>query len=117
VFTGLQAIHRRVSAQPEVQSANVFESVGRVYGTQAVGVQHELRIQATLARPPGDPVPLSTRLAGIALQAWPDAARDDRIVVILAYGFDIGIASSWFANEMALAPDQWADRVAASGDL
>ena len=113
VFAGLQAIYLRVSAQPEVQSANVVETVGRVYGTQAVGVQHELRIEATIVRPPSDPVPLSTRLAGIALQAYPDAAHDDRIVVILAYGFDIGIASSWRANEMALAPDQWADRVAA----
>ena len=116
VFAGVQAIYARVSAQPEVQSANVFETVTRVYGTQAVGVRHELLIRATIARPLDDPVPLSTRLAGIALQAYPDAAHDDHIVVILAHGFDIGIASSWRANEMALAPDQWADRVAAGVD-
>ena len=31
----------------------------------------------------------------------------------LARGFDIGIASSWTVDELALRPEQWADRVAA----
>ena len=113
MFAGLQAIYSRVAAQPELRSVNVFESVGRVYGIAATGVQHELLIQATIAAPLSDPVPLATRLAGIALKAWPDAAREDRIVVRLAHGFDIGIASSWSYSTLALKPEQWADRVAA----
>ena len=113
MFAGLQAIYAGVAAQPELRSVNVFESVGRVYGTAATGVQHELLIQATIATPLPDPVPLATRLAGIALKAWPDAVREDRIIVRLAHGFDIGIASSWTYSTLALTPEQWADRVAA----
>ena len=113
MFSGLQAIYAGVAAQPELGSVNVFESVGRVYGTAATGVQHELLIQATIATPLPDTVPLATRLAGIALKAWPDAGHEDRIIVRLAHGFDIGIASSWTYSTLALTPEQWADRVAA----
>lgn len=109
----LRAAYVRLAAQPELRCVNVFESVGRVHGTAAVGVRHELLIQATVAAPLPDYVPLSTRLAGIALARYPDAASEDLISVRLARGFDIGIASSWHYNELALKPEQWADRVAA----
>ena len=113
LFADLRVLFLRLAAQPELRSVNVFESVGRVYGTDFVGVRHELLIQATIAAPLADYVPLSTRLAGIALQVYPGAAHEDRIVVRLARGYDIGIASSWNYNELALRPEQWADRVAA----
>ena len=113
MFADLQVLYVRLAAQPELRSVNVFDSVGRVYGTQFSGVRHELVIQATIARPLADYVPLSTRLAGIALQVYPGAAREDQIAVRLAHGYDIGIASSWAANDLALSPAQWADRVAA----
>ena len=113
MFADLQVLYLRLAAQPEVRSVNVFDSVGRVYSTQFVGVRHELVIQATIAQPLADYVPLSTRLAGIALQVYPNAVRENQIVVRLAHGYDIGIASSWTANDLALTPAQWADRVAA----
>ena len=104
---------RRLAARPELRSVDVFEAEPRVYSTGFSGVRRELLIQATIARPLDDYVPLSTRLAGIALAAFPAAAHEDLISVRLACGFDIGIASSWTANELALKPEQWADRVAA----
>ncbi len=113
MFAGLQALSLRLAAQPELRSVNVFESAGRVYGRESVGMRHELLIQATIAAPLADNVPLSTRLAGIALSVLPQAAREDRISVRLAHGFDIGIAASWTYNELSLTPAQWADRVAA----
>ncbi len=91
----------------------LFASVGRVYGVEFSGVRRELTLQATSARPLGDEVPLSTRLAGIALQSFPDASREDLISVRLAHGFYIGIASSWSVNTLSLSPEQWADRVEA----
>ena len=109
----LQALYVRLAAQPELRSVNVFASSTRVYGRELSGVQHELLIQATVAAPLADYVPLSTRLAGIALSVLPEAAGEDRISVRLAHGFDIGIAASWTYNELALTPAQWADRVAA----
>jgi uncharacterized RDD family membrane protein YckC len=113
LFADLKVLHGRLAAQPELRSVNVFESVGRVYGLQGSGVRHELLIQATLARPLEDYLPLSTRLAGIALKVFPNAVHEDRIVVRLARGYDIGIASSWTSNDVAYTPAQWADRVAA----
>ena len=109
----LRSLGRRLAAQPELRSVNVFEADPRVYSTEFSGVRRELSIQATIVRPLDDYVPLSTRTAGIALAAFPAAAHEDLISVRLAYGFDIGIASSWTANELALKPEQWADRVAA----
>jgi uncharacterized RDD family membrane protein YckC len=113
MFADLRVLYLRLAARPELRSVNVFESAGRVYGVEYSGVRRELLIHATLAAPLPDYVPLSTRLAGIALQVYPGAAREDRIVVRLAHGFDIGIAASWSVNELALRPEQWADRGAA----
>lgn len=113
MFADLQVLYLRLAAQPELRSVNVFESAGRVYGVEYSGMRRELLIHASIAAPLPDYVPLSTRLAGIALQVYPGAAREDRIVVRLAHGFDIGIAASWSVNELALRPEQWADRVAA----
>ena len=112
-FSALRALDERLAAQPELRSASVSASVGRVYGVEFSGIRRELTLQATIARPLGDAVPLSTRLAGIALQSFPDASREDLISVRLAHGFDIGIASSWSVNTLSLRPEQWADRVAA----
>ena len=109
----LRLLGQRLAAQPELRSVNVFEAEPRVYSIEFSGVRRELLIQATIARPLDDHVPLSTRLAGIALAAFPAAAHEDLVSVRLAYGFDIGIASSWTANELALKPEQWADRAAA----
>ena len=63
--------------------------------------------------PVPDGLPLETRLAGIALASYPRADGEDRISVQLAHGFDIGIASSWTANEIVFTPAQWRDRVSA----
>jgi uncharacterized RDD family membrane protein YckC len=114
MFADLQVLYRQLADQPELRSVNVFASVQQRYGAQfETRANHELLIQATIARPLADEVPLSTRLAGIALKVYPNAAREDRIVVRLAHGWDIGIASNWTYQELDLAPEQWADRVAA----
>ena len=110
----LRSLHDRLAAQPELRSVNVYASNVRLYGVHSDARQnYALLIEATIAKPLDDYVPLSTRLAGIALAAWPDAKLQDRISVRLAHGFDIGIASNWDANELSLTPDQWADRVVA----
>jgi len=110
----LRALHDRLAMQPELRSVNVFASNVRRYGVHSDSRQnYSLLVEATIAKPLDDYVPLSTRLAGMALAAWPDAKLQDLISVRLAHGFDIGIASSWDANTLSLTPDQWADRVAA----
>ena len=111
--SSLQALYGRLAEQPELRAVNVFALVTRVYGRDAVGARRELLIQATVVRPLEDNVPLSTRLAGIALASYPDAATEDVISVRLAHGYDIGIAASWTYQELALKPEQWADRVKA----
>ena len=109
----LQALDRRLAAEPGLRSVNVFALANHRYGEDVDGVRHELLVQATLVSPVVDDVALSTRLAGMALAGFPEANRLDEISVRLAHGFDIGIASNWTANELALTPAQWADRLAA----
>ena len=113
MFADLLVLYARLSDQPELHAVSVSESALRVYGAQSSGVTHVLLIQASIVEPLADYVPLSTRLAGIALKVYPNAAHDDRIVVRLAHGYDIGIASAWTSHDLAYTPGQWADRVAA----
>ncbi len=114
MFADLQVLYLHLAEQPELRSVNVFASVQQRYGTQIEShARHVLLIHATIAKPVMDYVPLSTRLAGIALKVYPNAAREDRIVVRLAHGYDIGIASSWTSNDLDYTPAQWADRIAA----
>ncbi len=113
LLADLLALDRRLSARPELVSVGVSEQVGTRYGLAGAGTQRVLLIRATIAAPLDDDVPLSVRLAGIALATWPGARQQDRISVRLAHGFDIGIASRWSDDELVLTPDQWADRVAA----
>jgi uncharacterized RDD family membrane protein YckC len=114
MFADLQVLYLHLADQPELRSVNVFASVEQRYGAHIERrASHTLFIHATIARPLVDDVPLATRLAGIALKVYPNAVREDRIVVRLAHGYDIGIASSWTSNDLDYAPDQWADRVAA----
>ena len=115
----MRAIHDRLALEPELRSVNVYGSTLRTYGVSSDSrLNDTLFIEATIAKPLDDAVPLSTRLAGIALATWPDAKRQDRLSVRLAHGFDIGIASNWDANTLSLTPGPWADRVAAGlGEL
>ena len=112
-FADLRTLYERLAAQTALRSVVVSATVGKTYGVASSGVRRTLWIQGTLARPLADAVPLSTRLAGIALSSYPDAKHEDAIVVRLSSGYDIGIASRWMTNELSLTPDQWADRVAA----
>jgi len=109
----LLALDLRLSARPELESVGVSEQVSTRFGLAGAGTQRVLLIRATIAAPLDDDVPLSVRLAGIALDTYAAARQQDRISVQLAHGFDIGIAAQWRANELALTPAQWADRVAA----
>ena len=111
-FAGLHPLQQRLEAQPELGAVSVTASVSSVHGAPE-SQRHELLIAGTVANPLADNVPLSTRLAGIALASYPDAAMQDVIEVRLAHGYDIGIASSWTYQDLGLMPAQWADRVAA----
>jgi len=113
MMAGLQAVYVQVAAQPEVRAVNVFETTTVRQGLQGSSSQRALLVQATIETRVADALPLATRLAGLALAAYPEAARDDLLAVRLARGFDIGIASSWSINEVVFTPAQWRDRVQA----
>jgi uncharacterized RDD family membrane protein YckC len=107
-FIGLDTLRRRLEAQPELRSASVSSVRGAVESQRRT-----LEIEGRVVRPLADNVPLATRLAGIALASCSGAGLLDVIEVRLAHGYDIGIASRWSYQTLALQPAQWADRVAA----
>ncbi len=112
-FAGLHALYDQVTAQPEVRSASVVDSVSARYGLGGDSRQRVLLIRVGIESPVMESGLLATRLAGIALAVYPGADREDMISVRLTRGWDLGIAWRQDSNEFAKTPEQWRDRVAA----
>jgi len=53
---------------------------------------------------------LANKIAQIALDNNPRASQKDLVSVILVYGYDIGIASSWRKQVYNFSPQQWQER-------
>ncbi len=102
-MASLLATQQAISALPDVRavtvSANVqLTSQARIRRLLIGGV-----IDASL----GDPDGMAATMASIALDTYPEAKTQQQIVVTLASGYDIGIASRWRWTSYAWTPAQW----------
>ena len=52
------------------------------------------------------------KVAAIILSHYPQAMQDDRIVIKLIYGYNLGVASSSVSNVVAKSPQEWKQLVA-----
>jgi uncharacterized RDD family membrane protein YckC len=108
----MQALADIESAR-EVQSASVF--LGRSTGKD--GGKEYVRVIALLRRKPDSAEDSSDRIAAAVLKALPGLMSKDRLVIILEYGFDIGIARAVRSIPTSLPPQEWARRVSGHAEL
>lgn len=108
----LLALHSQIVALPQVLEANVFKGVQ--YGAEE---QTFLRITVRWKEPlDGQPdfEQAANEVANVILAA-PQSSNQDRIVIIVQRGFDIGIASGWINYTFHGTPEEWRKKLSPSG--
>jgi ABC-type phosphate/phosphonate transport system substrate-binding protein len=101
-------VHRAVSVEPWVVQAMVNR--GQAFAASTRKGQSKttyLRVIAYSKDPHIKNAERAKQLATLALSADSSAAGLDVIQVTLAYGYDIGIASSWRSQNHAHSPAGW----------
>jgi uncharacterized RDD family membrane protein YckC len=108
VFPGLLKVERGIQATGNVHMAEVFAGT-RV---STVGGKLErtkyLRTKAVWKEPPVDIETAANQVASIVLRDYPEALDMDVIVVNIAYGYDIGLASASNGRSIIRSPSEWA---------
>lgn len=108
----LRKIQTAIEADPEVQTASVIVNTTRVAmlsGARStttaltITVIHRGRID--------DAESFANKIAQRVLTLYPDALGRDRLVVVVRYGFDIGIASNWSGHGYDFTVAEWRARL------
>lgn len=103
VFAEMGKLQRQVERLDMVRFASV--KVGETRWEQ--GKSRFLQVNAVLFKPCAEFEELTDRLAATIFEVYPKAAELDQVMVALAYGYDIGIASSWQQRQTGHAPGDW----------
>ncbi len=107
VFPGLLAVQQGIQATGEVHTSAV--NVGTAWRTTG-DIRKEtqfLQVNAILREPPVDSSAAARMVAGIALRDYPEAKGLDVIVVMISYGYDLGIARGWRRDVFRRSPSEW----------
>ncbi|MBI4209823.1 MAG: RDD family protein [Deltaproteobacteria bacterium] len=106
------SLHRTIEKEPNVQRAivQVGKRVG-LYGDAEGRKGKYLYSQVVLANKVDEYDGFANRVAEIIFDKFPDADKMSVIVVEIAYGYDIGIASSWQQERFNFSPMEWLSRV------
>ncbi|MCP3673892.1 MAG: DUF4034 domain-containing protein [Gammaproteobacteria bacterium] len=104
-FKGMLAVQSALSNDPSVAYANVFTGSSTFSSTNegtktASYVSSLVFLQADNV----NDVELARQLAIIVIASYPEALQKDTIQIILIYGYDIGIASSWSKHAHNFSP-------------
>lgn len=99
-FADMNRVRIAVGALPEVRTAAVSIQYGAVNG---------MRVSAVIGTVSPDREALARRIAKIALERYPAAARLRTLTVSFAYGYDIGIAQFWRSVDYTYPPLGWRD--------
>jgi uncharacterized RDD family membrane protein YckC len=104
-FQRLLVVQQAVQKEPEVDSAAVMEGVNwfKKEGSASSSTT-AITVTVTVREKLDDYQPLANKIAWIVLQSDSQARQKDQIVVVVAYGWDIGIAKYWRANRFNLSP-------------
>ena len=112
-FKGLLALQQAIQADPEVRYASVIKGESHFFSVQSGSrTTRDLLSRVVLARKIQDCDGFANRVAGIILAKYPEASGMDALRITVAYGYDIGIASSWTNQLFDFSPAQWRNRLA-----
>lgn len=102
-MAGLLKAYEAIDALPHVVTVNVNANATFSGDTTT---QH-LSIRAVVDASVTDTEAVATRIVQTALDNYPDANRQDGIIVTISQGYDIGIASFWRLESFAHTPEEW----------
>jgi hypothetical protein len=105
-FAPLLAMQATVGAQPGVRQAGVkqMSTWNSQQGSQA---KKQLIVEVLARGADVDAAALSLRIAQALLTQHEQAGQVDQLIVVVAYGYDIGIASAWRSWHAVHSPDKW----------
>jgi len=112
VFPNVSALQQKLQATGEIHSASIF--VGKTWSSFN-GTNHETSyLQSTVIckRRPVDYESAANGIAAVILANYPGIQQEDILTVTIAYGYDIGIASSWNRQTFEHSPRDWASLLA-----
>ncbi|MEK6300341.1 MAG: RDD family protein [Acidobacteriota bacterium] len=106
-FADLLKVQNSLLDSGKLQMASVF--VGQGAGPN--GNVNYFRADAVWKGEPGSMAEAQREIASIVLRDYPDAVNKDLIVIAIAYGYDIGIASYWRSASDEASPKEWIARL------
>jgi len=109
-FADLLKVQKSILDSGKVHMASVF--VGQGAGPN--GNVNYFRTYAVWKGKPGSFAEAEREIASIVLREYPDAINKDSIVVEIAYGYDIGISSTWRSATVEASPEEWIARLQSS---
>lgn len=101
-LAGILPLYRTLSAQPHVMTVQVMRGWLSVNGTTTHTLQAALQLDAPMT----DDGAMAKRIAQQMAKGDPDIANEDAVVVVLVYGYDMGIASGWKRHGYRFRPGE-----------
>ncbi len=95
-FKEMLAVQTAISSEPGVAYATITTSTTTVSSaSQGTSKSSQVRAQVFLTTDKVGDSELARRIASIVLENYPEAGNKDSLLVVLTYGYDIGIWSQW----------------------
>jgi uncharacterized RDD family membrane protein YckC len=101
-FAGMLPLYQTLSTQPHVMTAQVVRGWSSFNGNVTHSLQSSLRLDAPMTEDDA----MAKRIAQLMAKADPNIANEDAVVVTLAYGYDMGIASGWKKHGYSFRPGE-----------
>ncbi|MHB1056292.1 MAG: RDD family protein [Rhodanobacter sp.] len=99
-FAGILPLYQMLSSQPHVINAQVMRGWATMNGDTTHSLQSSLRLDAPLTEDDA----MARRIAQQMAKGDPNIASEDAVVVVLVYGYDMGIASGWKKHGYSFKP-------------
>ncbi len=112
-FAGLSPLQKALASEPGVASANVVSGSSTIKRTNSAAQTREyLSVNIITVHKNVDFDAMANHLAGIMLAEYPASSGKDIISIVIAHGYDIGIASAGHSTNFAFSPSEWRERIA-----
>lgn len=103
-LVGVFSMYETVQAQPHVMNAVVNRDTTFLSGGART---HELSASIRLDEPMTDDADYARNIARIMAERDPNLPQEDVLMVVLSYGYDIGIASGWNKHIYLFRPSEF----------
>jgi len=103
----LSSTQENLSALPKVYQASLFAGTNYTPSESISSLSTDLYYAGSSK----DAESLETQAASLMLLSYPNARKQDLLVVSVRTGYDIGIASFWMTHHEALSPQEWEARI------